>query len=295
MIMGRGELEDNQHQIRNTPIRLRDWRELLESDDVASIEGPDGTLALVEQDGQLNLHYGFSGPEEMRYQFEELFNQLSPEIDTFDAQYVRIDLVQVPDRNWIEPLLHNVDFRDFGGWIDMIRADLDHTAPPPEFPPGIEIRRAEPEDADRIVEIELAAYGDFSDGEMTTRQRLESALWTGVLLRGDQVVAYAINGPVELAHARILSAAVDPSESGNGFGKIVSSAAIYQLTASDARSAIVRVRQEMPQALKVAQDLGFTPGHGGMELRRPVDEQEIIERRQQERYRGMKARFGDWR
>ena len=295
MTLERREMDEARPRIRNTPMRPRAWRELLESDDIASVESEVGAILLVDQDGQLNLHYAFVGQEEMHHQFSPLFEALSPEIDSFDAEYLRIDLVQVPDRNWIEPLLHAADFRDFGEWIDMVRPDLDPDAPPPEFPPGIAMRRAGPEDADGIVAIEAAAYGDFSDGEAATRQRLEEGLWSGVLERNGDLVAYAINGPVERAEARILSAAVDPDATGDGFGRLVIEAAVYQLTANEAGSAVVRVRPEIPQALKVSQALGFSPGAGGVELRRPADEQEIAERREEEHSRGMKARFGDWR
>ncbi len=295
MTMERSELEETQPRIRNTPMRLRAWRELLESDDVASVESAVGAIVLADQDGQLNLHYAFAGQEEMRHQFAPMFDELSPEIDSFEAEYLRIDLVQVPDRNWIEPLLYRADFRDFGEWIDMVHSNLEPDAPPPEFPQEVTMRRAGPDDADRIVAIEAAAYGDFSDGEEATRQRLEDAFWSGVLERNGEAVAYAINGSVERAEARILSAAVDPEAGGNGFGRLVIAAAVYQLTANEARSVVIRVRPEIPQALKVTQAVGFAPGLGGVEWRRPVDEQEITETRLAERSRGVKARFGNWR
>jgi len=295
MTLERQEIEETQPRIRNTPMRPRAWRELLEHDDIASVESELGAILLADQDGQLNLHYAFAGQEEMRYQFAPMFEELSPEIDSFDAEYLRIDLVQVPDRIWIEPLLHAADFRDFGEWIDMVRPGLDPNAPPPEFPQGLAMRRAAPQDADGIVAIEAAAYGDFSDGEVSTRQRLADGLWSGVLERNGELVAYAINGPVDRAEARILSAAVDPEAAGDGLGRLVIEAAVYQLTANEARSAVVRVRPELPQALKVSQAVGFSAGTGGVEWRRPADEQEITERREEEHSRGMKARFGDWR
>ena len=295
MTTEREELEEAQPRLRNTPLRPRAWRELLESDEVASIQTETGALLLAMQDGQLNLHYAFAGQEGMRREFVSLFEDLSPEIDSFDADYVRIDLVQLPDRNWIEPLLREVDFRDFGEWMEMVHDNLDPDAPPPEFPPDIAMRRGGPDDSDRIVEIESNAYGDFSDGEAATRQRLEEAAWIGVLERDGEPVAYAINGRVERAEGRILSAAVDPEAWGNGFGRLVIAAAVYQLTASEARSAAVRVRPELPQALKATQAVGFSAGTRGIEWRRPADEETIAEQRQRDRVGGVKARFGDWR
>ena len=295
MTLERTELDEGLPLIRNAPIRPRAWRELLEQDDVAAIQGPAGSLVLALQDGQLNLHYAFADLEQMRLGFVGLFDQLKPEIDSFGAEYVRIDLVQLPNRNWVEPLLSEVDFVEFGEWLDMVYADLDPSRPPPEFPPGVTMRRGTAEDFDRIVDIEGAAYGDLADGETATRERLEDAAWAGVMEQDGRVVAYAINGHVERAEGRVLSAAVDPDAWGQGLGALVLAAAVFQLTASEARRATVRVRPDVPQALRITQALGFRPGPRGVEWRRPVDEQEIADRRQQRRVGGVKARFGKWR
>ena len=295
MTMERREIDDAQPKLRNVPIRPRAWRELVASDDVAAIEGDSGTLVLATQDGQLNLHYAFSELEEMRLQFEPLFEQLKSEIDSFDAAYVRIDLVQLPDRTFIEPLLEAVGFTAFGEWMEMVHPDLDPDAPPPQFPEGLAMRRGAADDFARVIEIEAAAFGDLADGEAATAERLADAAWIGLLERDDQVVAYAVTDDVQGARGRIISAAVDPPSWGNGFGSLVLAAAVYQLTANEARRITTRVRPEISQALRVTQDLGFKPGTRGIEWRRPVDERLIEERREQARVTGVKARFGDWR
>ena len=291
----RREIDDAQPKLRNAPIRPRAWRELVASDDVAAIESDAGTLVLAKQDWQLNLHYAFSELEEMRRLFVPLFEELKSEIDSFDADYVRIDLVQLPDRTWIEPLLEEVGFTDFGEWMEMVHPDLDPDAAPPQFPEGAAMRRGEASDFDRIIEIEAAAFGDLADGEAATAERLADAAWIGLLERDGQVVAYAITDDVQGAQGRIISAAVDPPSWGNGFGRLVLGAAVYRLTANEARRITLRVRPEILQALRVTQDVGFKPGTRGVEWRRPVDERLVEERREQARVAGVKARFGDWR
>ena len=293
--MRRQEVEESGPKLRNAPMRPRAWREFLQHDEVASIESDAGALVLAMQDGQLNFHYAFGELEAMRLEFGSLFEQLKGEIGSFDADYVRIDLIQLVNRNWVEPLLRETDFEEFAEWMDMVHPELDPDAPPPEFSQGVTMRRGQADDADRIVEIEAAAYGELADGEQATRERLATAAWVGVLERDGEPVAYAINGEVERAEGRIHSAAVHPDAWGDGLGRQILAAASYQLVASDARRAVVRVRPDIPQALQATQALGFTPGPRGVEWRRPVDEQAIEERREHARLAGVKARFGNWR
>ena len=295
MTMRRQQVEESGPELRNAPMRHRAWLELVQHDDVASIESDAGALVLAMQDGQLNLHYAFGELETMRLELGPLFEQLKGEIGSFDANYVRIDLIQLVNRDWVQPLLRGIDFEEFAEWMDMVHPKLDPDAPPPEFSQGVTMRRGEADDADRIVEIEAAAYGDLADGEVATRERLATAAWVGVLESDGAPIAYAINGEVERAEGRIHSAAVHPDAWGEGLGRQILAAASYQLVASEARSAVVRVRPDIPQALQVTQALGFTPGPRGVEWRRTVDEQAIEERRARARISGVKARFGGWR
>lgn len=281
--------------LRNAPIRPRAWRELLEDDDVASIASDGGEMLLRLQDGQLNLHYAFAELEEMRREFVPLFDDLKGEVESFDADYIRIDLVQIPDRTWIEPLLEETDFQPFTEWMDMVAPELEPDMDPPDFPDGVTMRRGGPEDADAIVEIEAAAFDELGDGESAMRARVEAAAWVGVLERDGKPIAYALNDEVERAEGHVSSSAVHPDEWGNGLGVVVLSAAIYQLASVEARSVTIRVRPEITAALRTTRDAGLKPGARGIEWRRPVDEDVIAERRQSLRLRGVKARFGGWR
>jgi GNAT superfamily N-acetyltransferase len=281
--------------LRNAPIPPRVWRELLEDDDVASIASDGGEMLLTLQDGQLNLHYAFAELEGMRREFVPIFDDLKGEIDSFDADYVRIDLVQIPDRTWVEPLLEETDFQPFTEWMDMEAPELDAEMDPPDFPDGVAMRRGGPEDAGAIVEIEAAALDELGDGEAAMRARVEGSAWVGVLERDGKPIAYALNDEVSRAEGRVSSSAVHPDEWGNGFGVLVLSAALYQLAANEARRATVRVRPEITAALRTTREAGLKPGPRGIEWRRPVDEDVIAERRQSLRLRGVKARFGGWR
>ncbi len=289
------ELQRPLSTIRNTPMTQRDWSDLLDGEDVAAIESDAGGMVLALEDGQVNLHYGFSDLEELRVDFVPMWQELHSELESFDADYVRIDLIQLPDRTWIEPLLTDISFQPNGEWMEMVITEADPNMPPPEFPDGVAMRRGGPDDADRIVEIESEGYGDFSDGEAATRIRVEQAGWIGILEEDGEAVAYAINDDIESARGRVLSAAVDPDAWGKGYGELMLAAATYQLVASEARSVSVVVRPEVGQAVRATQALGYRPGLRGIEWRRTTDEAEIEARIADLKERGVKARFGNWR
>ena len=63
MTMERERMQNVQPMMRNTPMRARQWRDLLDRDDIALAESESGQLVLVPQDGQLNLHYAVMSEE----------------------------------------------------------------------------------------------------------------------------------------------------------------------------------------------------------------------------------------
>ncbi len=279
--------------MKNTPLRPRAWRELLETEDAVVVEAEDGQMALVPQDGQVRLYYAFAGIEAMRTLFADLFEALREDIPGYDADYLAIDLVSAGNRNWLDPTLQTTDFTQFAEWMEMTRPELDSA--PPEFPDDVSMRRAAEGDLDRIREISTEAFGEIADGPRTLESHLRTESWTGVLLRDDEIVAFAINGAVESGEGRILSAAVAPEAWGNGYGKLVVAAAAYQFTTQDAARATITVRPDITQSLRACSELGFRPGRAGIEYRRPVDESIIAERKETAQFAGTKARYGNWR
>lgn len=285
--------------LRNTPLRPREWDELLERDDVTSVRLDEGEMALVPRDGQLFLHFAFLGEEEGRQHFAELFNALEDDIEEEGWPYTRVDLVEMMNRIWIEPLLNDADFRQHGEWMEMERRELREDMPAPEIPEGYRMRRATEADHDAIVAIETAAYGDDTHGEEAARIRLQQAAWAGVLERSDDadgaVVGYAINGAAQRNVGRILSLAVDPESWGNGLGRVLIEAAAYQIASQGAARALVELNPLVGASIRAARDAGFRPGRRGIEWRRPTDPAVRASIRETERHTGVKARFGEWR
>jgi N-acetylglutamate synthase-like GNAT family acetyltransferase len=282
-------------RLRNMPLRPREWDELIEREDVTSVSIDEGTLALVPQYGQLCLYFSFLGEEEGRSHFAELFEALAEDIEDDGWPYTRIDLVEMMNRIWIEPLLQGADFRQHGEWMEFERRELREDMPPPEIPEGYRMRRATEADHDAIVAIEAAAYEDGSHGEEAMRIRLEQAAWTGVLERDGEVVGYAVNASAQRSVGRILSLAVDPDSWGYGLGRVLLEAAAYQLASQGATRALVTTDPAIGAAIRAARDAGFRPGRRGIEWRRPTEAATREAIREEERRTGVKARFGDWR
>lgn len=281
--------------VRNTPVKPRDWEAILDDDDTEAVEVDGGEMALTVRDGQLHLMFAFDSTEVMKAAFNPMWAALQPKLKRYKAyQYCRFDLVAFPVREWIDHMLDEADFLLQGGWTEMEHRDpADIT--PPEPPAGVTIRRAAPTDLDRILEIEAASYGAFSDGPEVTTARFEAAPWTGVLEDDGEVVAYAINAAVEGGIGRTLSLGVAPEARGRGLGSTMLQAAAYQLAATGGRRLVATARPDVPGSIDAARRLGYRPGHSGTEFRRSLDERGNKARRQQRHVQGMKVRFGEWR
>lgn len=281
--------------VRNTPVKPRDWEDILDDDGTEAVEVDGGEMALTVRDGQLHLMFAFDSNEVMKAAFNPMWAALQPKLKRFKAyRYCRFDLVAFPVREWIDHMLDEADFLLQGGWTEMEHRDpADIT--PPEPPAGVTIRRATPADLDRILEIEVASYGAFSDGAEVTTARFEAAPWTGVFEEDDEVVAYAINAEVEGGVGRTLSLGVAPEARGRGLGSTMLQAAAYQLAATGGRRLVATARPDVPGSIDAARRLGYRPGHSGTEFRRSLDERANKARRQQRHVQGMKVRFGEWR
>ena len=113
---GGNAVEGLRPSLRNAPLRPREWDELLARDDVTSVRLDEGEMALAPRDGQLFLHFAFLGEEEGRQHFGDLFAALEDDIAEEGWPYTRIDLVEMMNRIWIEPLLSGADSTS---WCDF--------------------------------------------------------------------------------------------------------------------------------------------------------------------------------
>lgn len=291
----RRQLNARASMTRNVPLRPEDWDALLHDLDTSAAETDAGRMAFGVVDGQLRLHYMFGTDEELKADFWPLWNALHPNLAAYGHPYLAIDLVEVPNRAWITPLLDEAHFTQFGDWIDMERHEV-HAMYPPVIPEGYAMRKATKRDFARIRAIADEAYGEYGDGAVAVQARLDSAQWIGVLEQAGAIVAYAINGGVDdRGIGRVLSAAVAPEAWGHGLGSVILEAAAYQLGTKEARRAVIRIVPAAPHAVQAAMHAGFRTGQRGLQYRRPTDETAIAAALDEQRRVGMKVRFGEWR
>ncbi|MEZ4503395.1 MAG: GNAT family N-acetyltransferase [Dehalococcoidia bacterium] len=296
LMFQREQVSGVQPRLRNVPMRPRQWEDLLSREDVTSVALEDGsTLALVPSYGQICLYYTFADEETGRLHFAELWAELEDDIEEDGWPYTRVDLVELPNRTWIEALLHAADFRPFGEWMEMERRELSEDMEPPFIPEGVQLRRGNEDDHEAIIAIEAVAYSDDADGAEAMDLRLDQAAWIGVVEDGDEVVGYAVNAPAEGLAGRVASLAVHPDHWGNGLGRVLLEAAAYQMAQQGASRAVVELNPLIGAAIRAATGAGFRPGRRGVELRRPTDQATRDELRESERHTGVKARFGSWR
>jgi len=280
--------------VANVPLPPAERAALLNDSDSMVVETEGGEMALAVERGQLRLHYAFDTNERMKLAYWPLWRPLHAELTAYGQPYVAIDLVQIPNRRWIEPLLEESDFERFGEWMDMEQIEVRELLPP-EFPEGTRMRKATRADHRRIIAVASEAYEDYAAGDYAVKTWLASANWIGVLEQDGKVVAYAITGNIEDGIGRILSCGVAPEAWGQSLGRLVLQAAAYQIAHQGARKAVIRVYPASPRAMETATSVGFVPGQRGIEWRRLVDETEIARRKDERRLAGMKVRFGKWR
>ncbi|MCK9485616.1 MAG: GNAT family N-acetyltransferase [Dehalococcoidia bacterium] len=289
------EAEDTAFALKNTPLRPRERRALLEAPGTFHVGSDDGEVFLADVEGQQALFWSFRDVESMRQQFPDMWQEAREHIRRDEVDHVTTDVSGLPTREWLEPLLRDADFEFFAEWMEMSNPDLDADAVP-EFPDSLTMRKATEDDLERMYEIWSAAYGDYGDGPASFDWLTEQAGWAGALEDEDgELIAFAFNSPVERAEGRVLAAAVAPEAWGNGYGRLILAAAVYQLAASDAVRATIRVRPDIKPALRTCADLGFKYARAGLEYRRPVDEEAIAQKWEERRVAGVKARFGKWR
>ncbi|MBM4411079.1 MAG: GNAT family N-acetyltransferase [Chloroflexi bacterium] len=280
--------------LRNVPLRPRDRERLLQKPGTVHLTNEHGEMMLVAWRGQYQLYWAYSDLESMRTLFPKMWTQIRKKVDPDQADHVQMDLVEVHNRDWLDPMLNDADFFKFAEWMEMVQPDLD-PANVPEFPDGVTMRRATDDDLDAFSEIWSDAYGDLNDGARAFEAMVEEVTWAGALEHDGKVVAFAMNGAVDGSEGEILAACVAPDAWGNGYGRLVLAAAAYRHASQGAVRARIKVRPDIKPALKTCADLGFRFQRAGIEYRRPVDEEAIRQAREERRVVGVKARFGGWR
>ena len=81
MTIERERMQNVAPMLRNTPMRARQWSDLMDRDDIALTESESGQLLVVPQNGQLNLHYAVTSEEAGRQGFAGMFAEIEDSIE----------------------------------------------------------------------------------------------------------------------------------------------------------------------------------------------------------------------
>ena len=285
--------QSTEFTVRNEPLNSGKRIGLLEQDGTVHLSSATGELILAHENGQQSVYWGFDSIDSMRKEFLSMWDELLTSVERDDIDYISMNLSQVAARDMVLPILETASFKQFAEWIEMLHPDLPES--PPVFSAGIEMRRAGEDDLDIFENIWSESLGDLTDGLATFDDFASRADWAGALTLDGEVIGFAFNGTAISGDGQVLTAAVAPSQWGNGYGKELLQAALYQLGSADHRRAIIRVRPDVRQALKTCSELGMRHSAGGIEWRRSVDEEEIKLELEARRKAGVKARYGGWR
>jgi GNAT superfamily N-acetyltransferase len=279
--------------VRNEPLNSRKRASLLEQDSTVHLSSPNGELMLAHENGQQSVYWGFDSVDSMRKEFATMWEEALVSVDRKEIDYISMNLSQVSARDMVIPILETASFKQFAEWIEMLHPDLPES--PPAFSSGIEMRRAGEDDLDIFESIWSDALGELTDGLATFDDFASRADWAGALTLNNEVIGFAFNGTSTSGDGEVLTAAITPSQWGNGYGRELLEAALYQLRTVDHGRAVIKVRPDVRQALKVCSELGMRHSAGGIEWRRSIDEEEINLELEAKRKAGVKARFGGWR
>jgi GNAT superfamily N-acetyltransferase len=279
--------------VRNEPLSSGKRAGLLEQDGTVHLSSPTGELILAHENGQQSVYWGFDSIDSMRKEFLAMWDEALISVERDEIDYISMNLSQVAARDMVLPILATASFKQFAEWIEMLHPDLPES--PPVFSAGIEMRRAGEDDLDIFENIWSDSLGDLADGLATFDDFASRADWAGALTLNDEVIGFAFNGTSTSGDGQILTAAIAQNHWGKGYGRELLEAALYQLGTVDHRRAVIRVRPDVRQALKICSGLGMRHAAGGIEWRRSIDEEEINLELEARRKAGVKARFGGWR
>ena len=281
------------YAVKNQPRSLVRRQELLTDGETVHLPCDGGELILAYENGQQSVHWGFDSVDAMRLNFASLWSAASSSIDRDNIDHIVMNIEQLAQRDLVIPILQQESFELFAEWIELIHPELPDA--PPEFSTGISLRRAQEEDLDIFESIWQDSLGELSDGLATFDYFAAEASWAGALELDGKVIGFAFNSLDGSSVGRVLTGAIARDHWGQGYGKELMHAALYQLGSEGVTKAIIRLRPDITQALKTCSGLGMRHHAGGIEWRRSTDETQIQEEIEARRKAGVKARYGNWR
>jgi ribosomal protein S18 acetylase RimI-like enzyme len=260
---------------------------------VASDEG--GVVALLPRVDGLSLHYGFTSLEAFRNGFPGLLARAAKAAQGEEViRRIDLQLDDLPNRTFIEPVLSACGFELRDEWFEMILPEVPPDAASPPFPRGYRLRPLVEADAAAFVKLSEAAYAE----PPAPLARVREYIATAAVMRGVEAAGGALVGAVRLSRQPPATGyaddlAVHPEHQNRGLGTALMRWAVAWLVGQGLRRGRLHVRSDNGPALCVYRKAGFTVSGSGLSYARPLDEAEV--ERARKKRPGTYIKFGGWR
>jgi len=226
--------------------------------------------------GALDLQYAFSDRVAFARQFAPMLRRVLPAVDPDEAPLgMRFRLTGV-DHDEFEPVLFAEGFSFAREWL---RLELDGLPPSGStsdaVAPGFRLRRARPDDAETIVQLDAVAF-PAPEGTAETVASDIKRHHMGVL---EDVSTGRAAGFLEVhknyAPAGYVSnIALHPDFRRRGLGEAMMRWALAWFREQGLRSAALQVNTDNAPAIALYHKLGFVVSESGCDYRRPIGEDE---------------------
>jgi ribosomal protein S18 acetylase RimI-like enzyme len=240
----------------------------------------DGDAVLVAElrPGRVDLHYAFPDQASFVSRFPPMLERLTGLFDVAEASFgMFFRLTDRAQRPYVEPVLFEQAFEVSREWMRMELLELPSSGSTNEaVARGFRLRPAQPEDAEAIVQLDVAAFpAPSATAETATSDIRSDPVW----VLEDESSGRAM-GFLHL-HTRlaptgyIADIALHPDYQRRGLGEAAMRWALAWFRGRGLRRAVLTVNTDNAPAIALYRKLGFAPGEIGLDYRRPVDEDEV--------------------
>ncbi len=239
----------------------------------------DGEAVLIAQPRgyQIDLHYAFPDRDTFTRQFPSLFDRIASAVRTDEGPLgFRLKLRDAPSRPYVEPVLLAQAFEATRDWWRMTLDELPAAKASDAVAPGFLLRRARPDDAEAIAQIDTAA---FSTPWLTPQEARgmvrEETLRVLEEIGTPRVVAYVSSRADFTGAGYVSDIAVHPEYQRRGLGETMLRWALASFREQGYGRAALTLSTDNGPAIALYRKLGFAHAESGVDYRRPIDEEEV--------------------
>jgi ribosomal protein S18 acetylase RimI-like enzyme len=264
--------------LRRMPLTEDEFRELQQTRPECIVVDDDAVLVAEPRPGRVDLHYAFPDQASFVLRFPPMLDRAAALFTPGDAAFgMFLRLTDRALRGYVEPVLFENAFEVKREWLRMELSELpDEGSMDEAIAPGFRLRAARPDDAEAIVELDIAAFPSPSATTDTAASDIRSdPFW----VLEDESTGRAI-GFLHL-HTRLAPAgyisdiALHPDYQRRGLGEALMRWSLVWFREQGLRRAALTTNADNARAIALYRKLGFTVAEIGVDYRRPIDEDEV--------------------